>query len=53
MTSRISASFRVLIDDGNIDDCCSEDYDSDPFFQDVTTYDSLVHFEGEVEVKEP
>ena len=39
MTSRISASFRVLIDDSNFDDCCSEDYDFDPFFQDVTTYE--------------
>ena len=53
MTSRISTSFRVLIEDSNIDDCCSEDYDFDPFFQDVTTYDSLEHVEGEDIIKEP
>ena len=32
MTSRVSSSFRVGLEEDS-DDCVSEDYDFDPFFQ--------------------
>ena len=38
--SRVSTSFQVQLElekNGEIDDCCSEDYDNDPFYQEVTT----------------
>lgn len=34
MASRVSSSFKVQLDDyEDSDDCISEDYDFDPFFQ--------------------
>ena len=44
--SRVSKSFRIILESyDKDDDCCSEDYENDPFFQEVTALTAIEQFD--------